>query len=50
MGAPCKYVYFFVCPDLLILGYFGFYVAESFLEIFVGTFKLKLGLHCYTDD
>ena len=26
-----------------LLWYFGFYIADSFLEIVVGTIKLKLG-------
>ena len=46
-----------MCPFLSVLTfyfywllwYLGFYIAESFLEILVGTIKLKLGLHCYTD-
>ena len=47
-----------MCPFLSVLTfyfywllwYLGFYIAESFLEILVGTIKLKLGLHCYTDS
>ena len=43
-----------MCPFLSVLTfyfywllwYLGFYIAESFLEILVGTIKLKLGLHC----
>ena len=39
MGAPCKYVYLYVCPGHLIL-------LTSLAFWFLYTIKLKLGLHC----